>query len=619
MKNPFKSSSKIDIKFLIPILVAIIVLFSSAIIYYNYEERTIKNEKYAELRAIAQLKKDQLVKWRAERLSEAAFFPAQKQFIEFTKAIIKNPEEDYSKDYFNRILHQLKNNHNYQNIFITGSDGKIFFTLDTSFVSVDSAAIHVFKKSYDQKKILINDFYYCNTHNEIHLDFVSPILDESQNSLALLVFRIDPKDYLFPLIDAWPLPSSTGESILLRVEDQNVIYLSPLLKKNDKLTFKNSLSETDFIAVKGALGKTGIVEGKAYNGKEYLADISLIDKSPWFLVSQIELGEVYSELRFRAIAIAIVVLLSLIAFTSGIMLLYKYKQSSLYKKMFIKEKELSEAKEEFKTALYSIGDGVITTDTNGYVTHMNFVAEKLTGYTESESKGKKIEDIFKIIAEDSRNKIENPVKKILNEGAAVSPANHSVLISKNKSDIPISISGYPIKDNKGSVIGVVLVFRDQTSERSARKKLKESEEQFRLISDLTTDYLFSTRRDENGDQKMYWVAGAFEKITGYTVEEYNSIGGWRATLVKEDLEKDLEDFHKLERNEKVVSEIRNYHKDGRIIWVRSYAHTIWDDKEKKLIGIIGAVQDITDRKLAEAKLRASEEKFHKAFYTDRKS
>src|SRR5574338_296928 len=411
MKNPFKSSSKIDIKFLIPILVAIIVLFSSAIIYYNYEERTIKNEKYAELRAIAQLKKDQLVKWRAERLSEAAFFPAQKQFIEFTKAIIKNPEEDYSKDYFNRILHQLKNNHNYQNI-------------------------------------LINDFYYCNTHNEIHLDFVSPILDESQNSLALLVFRIDPKDYLFPVIDAWPLPSSTGESILLRVEDQNVIYLSPLLKKNDKLTFKNSLSETDFIAVKGALGKTGIVEGKAYNGKEYLADISLIDKSPWFLVSQIELGEVYSELRFRAIAIAIVVLLSLIAFTSGIMLLYKYKQSSLYKKMFIKEKELSEAKEEFKTALYSIGDGVITTDTNGYVKHMNFVAEKLTGYTESESKGKKIEDIFKIIAEDSRNKIENPVQKILNEGAAIIPANHSVLISKNKSEIPISISGSPIKDNK---------------------------------------------------------------------------------------------------------------------------------------------------------------------------
>ncbi|HEX7357931.1 MAG TPA: PAS domain S-box protein, partial [Ignavibacteriaceae bacterium] len=491
MKNPFKSSSKIDIKFLIPILVAIIVLFSSAIIYYNYEERTIKNEKYAELRAIAQLKKDQLVKWRAERLSEAAFFPAQKQFIEFTKAIIKNPEEDYSKDYFNRILHQLKNNHNYQNIFITGSDGKIYFTLDTSFVNVDSAAIHVFKKSYDQKKILINDFYYCNTHNEIHLDFVSPILDESQNSLALLVFRIDPKDYLFPVIDAWPLPSSTGESILLRVEDQNVIYLSPLLKKNDKLTFKNSLSETDFIAVKGALGKTGIVEGKAYNGKEYLADISLIDKSPWFLVSQIELSEVYSELRFRAIAIAIVVLLSLIAFTSGIMLLYKYKQSSLYKKMFIKEKELSEAKEEFKTALYSIGDGVITTDTNGYVKHMNFVAEKLTGYTESESKGKKIEDIFKIIAEDSRNKIESPIQKIINEGAAVIPANHSVLISKNKSEIPISISGSPIKDNKGSVIGIVLVFRDQTSERSARKKLKESEEQFRLISDLTTDYLFS--------------------------------------------------------------------------------------------------------------------------------
>ncbi len=610
MKNTINNSSTINLKFLVPVIIAVIVLVSSAIFYYNYEERRIKNEKYGELKAIAQLKKDQLVKWRAERLSEAAFFPAQKQFIEFTKTIINNPKENLSKDYFNLTLKQLKNNHNYQNIFITGGDGKIYFTLDSNLVSIDSVALTEFKKAFNQKKILINDFYYCNTHNQIHLDFISPILDEENNPLALLVFRIDPKDYLFPLIDKWPLPSKTGESLLLRVEDQNVIYLSPLNNnKNRKLTIKNSLFEKELISVKGALGQKGIIEGKSYNGKEYLADISFIDNSPWFIISQIELSEVYSELRFRAVAIAVVVFLSLVAFISGIMLLFKYKQSSLYKKMFLQEKELSEAKEEFKTALYSIGDGVITTDTRGCIKHMNYVAENLTGYKESESLGKKIEEVFKIISEDTRNKIENPIQKVLNEGKLIGPTKYSILISKNSLEIPIANSGSPIRNNSGETIGVVLVFRDQTSERKVEKKLKESEEQFRLISDLTTDYLFSTRRDENGYQKMYWVAGAFEKITGYTVEEYNSIGGWRATLVKEDLEKDLEDFHKLERNEKVVSEIRNYHKDGSIIWVRSYAHPIWDENEKKLMGIIGAVQDITERKLIEIALRKSEENY----------
>ena len=129
------------------------------------------------------------------------------------------------------------------------------------------------------------------------------------------------------------------------------------------------------------------------------------------------------------------------------------------------------------------------------------------------------------------------------------------------------------------------------------KDLKENETQFRLISNLTSDYLFSTRRNKDGEQETIWVAGAFEKITGYTVEEYKAIGGWRATLLEEDLEKDLEDFKKLEQNENVISEIRNYKKDGSIVWVRSYGHPIWDDKENRLEGIIGAVQDITESKL----------------------
>jgi PAS domain S-box-containing protein len=90
-----------------------------------------------------------------------------------------------------------------------------------------------------------------------------------------------------------------------------------------------------------------------------------------------------------------------------------------------------------------------------------------------------------------------------------------------------------------------------------------------------------------------------EQITGYTEEEYRAIGDWGATVHPDDRERDDRDFHKLLNNEKVVSEIRTFRKDGSIRWMKIYAHPIWDEKAHKVVGISGAVQDITEQKRAE--------------------
>jgi len=138
------------------------------------------------------------------------------------------------------------------------------------------------------------------------------------------------------------------------------------------------------------------------------------------------------------------------------------------------EEALKDSMELFRTTLYSIGDAVITTDNNGGIMNINPVAEKLTGWKEEEVQGKSLEKIFQIINELSGKIVENPVTKVLQEGVIVGLANHTVLISKDGKEIPIADSGAPIKDEKGTVIGVVLVFRDQTKEREAKRKTEES-------------------------------------------------------------------------------------------------------------------------------------------------
>lgn len=127
----------------------------------------------------------------------------------------------------------------------------------------------------------------------------------------------------------------------------------------------------------------------------------------------------------------------------------------------------------FRTTLYSIGDGVITTNSLGQIRQMNPVAESLTGWTEKDAFGRPLSEVFKIINEDSRLPVPDPVEKVLKEGKVIGLANHTLLISRDGKEIPISDSGAPIKDEEGNITGVVLVFHDQSVERAARRKLEE--------------------------------------------------------------------------------------------------------------------------------------------------
>ncbi|MEI9938808.1 MAG: ATP-binding protein [Pseudomonadota bacterium] len=122
------------------------------------------------------------------------------------------------------------------------------------------------------------------------------------------------------------------------------------------------------------------------------------------------------------------------------------------------------------TTLQSIGDAVIATDNAGSVTFMNGVAERLTGWTDGEARGRPLPEVFRIFSELTGEVVESPVTKVLREGRIVGLANHTVLRTRQGTEVPIDDSGAPIKDESGVIYGVVLVFRDVTLEKRAEKR-----------------------------------------------------------------------------------------------------------------------------------------------------
>lgn len=139
---------------------------------------------------------------------------------------------------------------------------------------------------------------------------------------------------------------------------------------------------------------------------------------------------------------------------------------------------------------------------------------------------------------------------------------------------------------------------------NALARARLSEEKYKLISSVSSDYAFESMVDKDGNATTVWLAGALEKMTGYTPEEYIASGGWYAHVHPDDLEKDMRDMEALMKNQEVLgSEIRTFTKNGELRWELVFAHPIWDEKENRLAGILGAVQDITEKKEAEKKLK----------------
>ena len=136
------------------------------------------------------------------------------------------------------------------------------------------------------------------------------------------------------------------------------------------------------------------------------------------------------------------------------------------------ENKIIEEKNLFKTTLHSIGDAVISTDINGNIDIMNNVAEKLTGWSIDEAKGKPFEQVFNIINEFTRQACDNPVKIVFEKKEIIELANHTILIKKNKEEISIEDSASPITDEDGNITGVVIVFRDFTEKKEKQEKIK---------------------------------------------------------------------------------------------------------------------------------------------------
>ncbi|GAK54977.1 signal transduction histidine kinase [Candidatus Vecturithrix granuli] len=266
------------------------------------------------------------------------------------------------------------------------------------------------------------------------------------------------------------------------------------------------------------------------------------------------------------------------------------------------ELDLKKNEQWLAAILNSIEEGVIVTDDAGVVTFMNPASELLTGYSREDASGKDI--IFHVFDKETRDPLPDPIKKVLQKNLAIGLTDHSFLLAKDGREIPVEYRGTPLRNERGNVTGVVLVFHDISEHLRTREVLTEERTLLRTLIDTLPDFVFVKDHQSrfvlnNSAHIRLLGASSQEELLGKS--DFDIFPQQLAASYYADEQEVIHTGQALINHEEITIDPQ-----GTTYYLLTTKVPLYDS-HGEVIGIVGICRDISERKRAEVELRNKEE------------
>lgn len=285
----------------------IFILLAEGIVVVGYlsfksHERQYFSEAEKQLAAITELKAAELAKWRKERLADGFVFFKNPAFSALARRFLEKPEDADAQRQLLDWLGTFTMYHGYDRIRLLDPQGVSRLSVPAKLPPISSFFMREISEVLRTGQVTFQDFYRNEYDQRVYLAVLVPIFDEADGNrpLGVILLRIDPTAYLYPFLQRWPVPSKTAETLLVRREGNEAVFLNELrFQTNTALNLRAPLSRVELPAVQAALGKKGVMRGIDYRGVPVLADTQPIADSPWSMVARRDVAEVIAEMHAR--------------------------------------------------------------------------------------------------------------------------------------------------------------------------------------------------------------------------------------------------------------------------------------------------------------------------------
>ena len=327
--------------------------------YYRNFERHFRVEAEQQLAAIAELKVGELAQYRKERLGDAFILHNNPAFTQLARRFLESPADADAQRQLQAWLGKYQIHYQYNQVFLLDAQGGVRMSVPESPVPMSALISSRTAEVLRSGQPVFQDFYRHESSHRIYLSLMVPIHDEADGNrpLGVVVLRIDPTSYLYPFIRRWPMPSGTAETLLVRREGNEVVFLNELrFQTNTVLNVLISLANTNVPAVKAVLGQEGIVAGSDYRGVPVLAAVRAVPDSPWFLVARRDVAEVYAPLRAQLWKVIALVGVLLFSAGAGVSALWRQQLVRFYRDRAESAEALRESEVRFRQLADNITD-----------------------------------------------------------------------------------------------------------------------------------------------------------------------------------------------------------------------------------------------------------------------
>jgi signal transduction histidine kinase len=378
---------------------AVLAVLIAAAGYWAWLQQSRSMQRQAErsLVAVGELKAGQITSWLKEAQGNAEMIRGDPLLSAAVADMLGGPGASRETTSVQTYLDNYQRNYGYKDVVMTSPKGAVLLSAPKAASGpLDRETRILVAKAAATGRVESSDLYQDAAGNAL-LALAAPVLEADGGVIAVVILRSDLEQVLYPLIQRWPLPSKSGETLLVERRGDQVVYLNELRhRQNTAFKLTVPLSKTDVPAVMAARGRRGIVEGVDYRDVPVLSAIQPVPNTPWFIVAKEDTAEVLGPIRTRGWLTAGLALLLVGLAGVGTLFLWRARESQA-------SAEILESEGKFSTLFENMTEGValneLVVDAGGApldyrILDLNPAFEAQTGVSVAQVRGKLSGDAY---------------------------------------------------------------------------------------------------------------------------------------------------------------------------------------------------------------------------------
>jgi PAS domain S-box-containing protein len=384
--------------FLWILVVATAGVVAAAHAYFTRYEQRFRTSVMESLGAIAELKVHELALWRQERLGDAMILRDNGAFIDLARRLLDSPHDLEARERLRSWLDSLQSSYGYLRVSLLDAEGHERLAGRDRPAAIAPHVARDALVALRSDEIVFLDLHRDAPGSEPRLALVVPLRDDAggaDRALGAVLLAIDPEQYLYPMLRRWPTPSRTAETLLVRRDGDEVLFLSDLkFRDGTALNLRFPLAQEHLPAAIAARGFEGEIEGIDYRGHRVVAALRAVPGSPWHLVARIDAAEALAPARERLWSLVALLAALLFGAVAALTAVWQRNAKAHYRQLAGAHEALARSESTLRTIFDSVADGIVIADASTHrVVRANAAFLRMLGYRTEDLAGLTVEDL----------------------------------------------------------------------------------------------------------------------------------------------------------------------------------------------------------------------------------